>query len=529
MALSFLAVQLVGLTGVIARDFLKANASNAEDLVVTVDASKVLAKTDSLYVGYNLDTDWLHNNYSNPALQILTARIGPTHVRVGGTFADYQIYDVGADKSKYSCKSLPKPMTDYRCTMVPESTFESLFAFASINKVKLILGLNNMFGRPPKIESEGNICNKSSCPEWDPSNTKAFLQWVHLKGYPVYAFELGNELNKVLKGKAGATAQAMDLATLKQLVANIWGTSTSKPLIFGPDTHSWIMFNDHDLPDEPQNWQAMLWFQELVKQACDHVDGFTYHMYLGGQHTANVSNFTSADFLHRSYVGGEKILEVVQKQCPRLLGNIWAGETASANQGGLAGVSDKFADVFWYADQLGTLARLGHAGFQRQKLISGGTNYGLISLKDSVISPNPDYYVAILYKELMSNKVLAVSQSDASMQDVRVYAHCAADSDNKVSLVLLNLGSNTKSIKLAGDLIQEGFRHEWHLANTKSGLTGADVELNGKLLTFDQQIVPVIDGKPVPASSPLTLEPRSVTFITTPCSATSVCASSFII
>jgi hypothetical protein len=51
---------------------------------------------------------------------------------------------------------------------------------------------------------------------------------------------------------------------------------------------------------------------------------------------------------------------------PTVSAELWAGETAAANNGGKEGVTDTFLDSFWYADQLGQMARTGVKVFQRQ-------------------------------------------------------------------------------------------------------------------------------------------------------------------
>jgi hypothetical protein len=507
-----LLVAAVGLAGI---------ASASSSNTVSVDATRVVATTNSQYVGYNLGGEWNSEHFD--ALEVLTQGLGSTIVRIGGTFGDYQIYDVGADKGKYSCDSLPDPMTDYLCKQVSESSFEKLFAFGKKNNVNFVFGLNDFFGRPPKADGEPNICSTSSCPDWDSSNTRALLQWIHDEKYPVYAFELGNELNKALRGQAGAKAQAQDLKTLKKLVDSIWSSGEDRPLVFGPDSHSWIMFNNKDESSDPHNWQAMLWFQELIKDACGSIDGVTYHMYLAGPTSADVSNFTTPHFLDRSHTGASKIVDTVRSQCPDLLPHIWAGETASANQGGIEGASDRFADVFWYADQLGTLAKLGHSGFMRQKLVGGGTKYGLVQLEGDSATPNPDYYVAVLYGQLMSKNVLNVEVTGSDSENLRAYAHCTANANNEVSLVLLNLSTGKRIVKLSGSVSSSQNRKEWHLTNTISGLTGYDVELNGKQLKFDGTALPNLAGKSS-SSSTITLEPQSVTFVTVPASSSSVCA-----
>lgn len=66
---------------------------------------------------------------------------------------------------------------------------------------------------------------------------------------------------------------------------------------------------------------------------------------------------------------------------------LWLGETSGAQCGGESGLSDSFADLLWWLDELGRIARRGHQGAVRQTL--SGSDYGLID--ESTLEPNPSY------------------------------------------------------------------------------------------------------------------------------------------
>ena len=60
--------------------------------------------------------------------------------------------------------------------------------------------------------------------------------------------------------------------------------------------------------------------------------------------------------------------------------------------------------------------------------------------------PLPDYWVALLHKRLMGQRVLRVS---SSAQSLRAYAHCAAPSvcDGCLALALINIGAKTAHVQ----------------------------------------------------------------------------------
>jgi hypothetical protein len=84
---------------------------------------------------------------------------------------------------------------------------------------------------------------------------------------------------------------------------------------------------------------------------------------------------------------------------------LWLGETGGARCGGEAGLSDSYGDALWWLDELGRVARRGHAVVVRQTL--SGSDYGLID--DATLQPNPSYRASWLWRRLMGRQVLAAS------------------------------------------------------------------------------------------------------------------------
>jgi heparanase len=87
------------------------------------------------------------------------------------------------------------------------------------------------------------------------------------------------------------------------------------------------------------------------------------------------------------------------------------------------------------------LPLLGVTEFARQSL--AGASYALLT--NDVFDPNPDYFAALAYSELVSPEVLSVSTSPASSSDsIHVYAQCAADSfAGGVAISWVNIDTST--------------------------------------------------------------------------------------
>ena len=98
-----------------------------------------------------------------------------------------------------------------------------------------------------------------------------------------------------------------------------------------------------------------------------------------------------------------------------------------------------------YLDQLGQLAALNVSVFLRQTMLAKA-GYPLVQLFVSTPAkpphPLPDYYIAVLHKRLMGQRVLLLS---SSAPNVRAYAHCAAGSvggGGGVTIAFLNIALN---------------------------------------------------------------------------------------
>ncbi|CAK9302898.1 unnamed protein product [Gordionus sp. m RMFG-2023] len=129
-----------------------------------------------------------------------------------------------------------------------------------------------------------------------------------------------------------------------------------------------------------------------------------HHYYLDGR-TSIPSDFVDPNVLNL-FVNDAKamnsILELANRdRTSRYKYKAWLGEGGSTYGGGTMGVSDRFIAGFMFLDKLGVCATHGIEVFMRQSLVNG--RYALIG-QDSV--PNPDYWIAILFKRLVGPKVL---------------------------------------------------------------------------------------------------------------------------
>lgn len=146
----------------------------------------------------------------------------------------------------------------------------------------------------------------------------------------------------------------------------------------------------------------------------------------------------------------------------------------------VSGVSDRFASGFLFLDKLGLAARFGYKVVARQALIGG--SYRMID--PSTMRPKPDYWTALLHRQLVGNAVLDVDNSTDSGRSVRLYAHCARQNGTgfppgSVVLLVVNLLSANVTLHLQGTLEQRTTpRIEYLLSPPGFNISSQSIVLN---------------------------------------------------
>jgi heparanase 1 len=166
--------------------------------------------------------------------------------------------------------------------------------------------------------------------------------------------------------------------------------------------------------------------------------------------------------------------------------------------------------MLWYGDAMASKAVAGYAAFCRQDFI--GADYGLVNFTS--LAPSPDYWLLVLWKQLIGTRVIAVSSPPPNPL-VRTYGFCGTK-PGTVALLIVHLGSTSTCLEAPGLAKPGSQRTEYSLTPSDGTVTAVGVGLNGGVpLAFGPGgALPSLDGVPVPAANPINLAPLSVTFVT---------------
>ncbi|GMI94444.1 glucuronidase 1 [Hibiscus trionum] len=431
---------------------LWASLSFAQNVNVVIHGAASIAKTDANFVCVTLDwwpaekCDYNQCPWGKAGILNLDLRYGalmnaikafnPLRIKVGG------------------CLSMER--------------WDQLNRFFNHTGVKLTFGLNALFGRNESQTEKGLWIG-----DWQPQNTRDFMQYTISKGYKVDSYEFGNQLSGSGMGaKVDAKQYGKDVIVLKNLVKELYAHPETQPKVLGPG-----------------GFYEEKWFNTFLEVSGQGiVDGLTHHIYnLGPGDDPNMMNkILDPSYLNQVSQTYKGVSDVVNKFRPQL--GAWVSESGGALNGGSKDVSRTFADGFWYLDQMGMASTYDQKVFCRQALIGG--NYGLLNATTFV--PNLDYYGALLWHRLMGSTVLAVTKE--SDPNLRVYAHCAKKKPG-VSLIFINL-SKDRSFNIT-------------LSNAKPGDAGKpNYEFT------DSEDIPAMDPKLVDASTPISIAAQSIAYVT---------------
>ena len=399
------------------------------------------------------------------------------------------------------------------------STWRRINTFAAATNNAIIFGLNSK-----ARESTGS--------PWDGRyGFSTLIEWTHQQPYqefPVVGYELGNEPDLFCRGNATILPHRMmlDFVALRHRLDTLPSKvdRDARYLLLGPDTAG-IGIVTGSCTGNP-NAIYNHFFQQFISNLTAHgsidiLDEITFHQYYFKGPIGHANQFINVS-----------ILDSLRNKITLAVGHglTSLGETSSAYDGGTPGISSSFASTFGWLDKLGLSARFGLSRVFRQQLCCG-SSYDLLTKGGT--EPRSDYWATLLWKKLMSGKVLTVQGDDRLGRKVRSYVQCAAGTSGggAVTVVIVNMQQNelasidfeTMHLGPKGVTRVSGTREVYVLATKEGVFTGNQTTLNGNELIFNGTL-PFLNPKIETMEHPFVLQPLTVAFVTLRNANVSVCS-----
>jgi heparanase len=422
---------------------------------------------------------------SNARLRKLAAALGPTYVRVSGTWANSTYFH---DTDGPAPATPPEGFQG----VLTRQEWKGVVDFAKAVNAEIITS----FATSPGTRNAEGV--------WTPDQARRFLAYTKSIGGKIAATEFMNEPNFAAVSRGApkgydAAAFARDIAAFRPFLKQ----TAPETLFLGPGS------TGEGGPVGAAMSNAKLGSEALLQAAGPVFDVFSYHIYVAASQRCGTANTpvgtTAADALSAKWLSRPDSVTAYYKGLRDRFEPgkaLWVTEMADAACGGNPWAST-FLDTFRYLDQHAALAQQGVRVVAHNTLAA--SDYGL--LDETTFFPRPNYWAALLWNKLMGTTVLKPASTPA--ESFRVYAHCMRGVPGGVTILAINTDRNeAKSLTVSAPAER--------YTMTASALEGTSVELNGKELKLGaDDSLPELRGTATPAGS-ITLAPLSITFLAAP-------------
>jgi hypothetical protein len=332
----------------------------------------------------------------NPLLRKLASALSPAYLRVSGTWANSTFF-AGSD---------PAPMQ-------PPSGYKSVLTRRQWNGV---IDFSKAIDAPIVTSFAITSGTRDAKGLWTPDQARQILSATREAGGHIAAAEFMNEPDLPATGGAPDGYNAAAFAADFEVFHAFMKQAAPATMILGPGTGG----------RSPQD-------AALFAASASRIDAVSYHFYgalserCAGEHKVDAA--LSEEWLSRTDQTLAFYAALRDRNSPGK--PIWLTETAEAACGGNRW-SATFLDTFRYLDQLGRLAKAGVQIVMHNTLV--GSDYGL--LDETTFTPRPNYWAALLWRQLMGGVVL--DPGVAKLRGLHVYAHCQRHVRGGVVLLVIN-------------------------------------------------------------------------------------------
>jgi hypothetical protein len=330
---------------------------------------------------------------------------------------------------------------------------------------------------------------------WTPDQARRLLDYTRSVGGSIAAAEFMNEPNLAAIGTAPVAYDTTEYGRDFKLFHSFVKKEFPEIMVLGPGT-----IGDTAVASDL-----------VAASAPGGVDAVSYHYYGALSKRCNGSAAPEAELSEAWLSRTDQTLSFYRLLRDRFEPGkpIWMTETAEAACGGNRWAAT-FLDTFRYLDQLGRLAKAGVQVVMHNTLAA--SDYGL--LDETTLAPRPNYWGALLWRQLMGTTVL--DSGVPTQAGLHVYAHCQREVPDGVTLLVINTGGDT-----AHSLMLPNASERFTLDATR--LQDGTVRLNGQPLQLDaMDDLPGIAGVRT-AAGRLTFAPATISFLSIPATGNSAC------
>jgi hypothetical protein len=412
---------------------------------------------------------------TNARLRRLAARLAPAYVRVSGTWANATYFAISD-----SPPSAPPPGFN---GVLSHQQWRGVIDFSRAVGARIVTS----FAISPGTRDATGV--------WTPDQARRFLVYTRSIGGTIAAAEFMNEPNLA---EMGGAPEGYDAAG------------------YGRDFKVFHSFVEENFPEikvlgPGAVGETASASDLLVASGPGGVDAFSYHHYGALSERCSGTSAPEAALSEEWLARTDQTLTFHRFLRDKFEPSkpIWLTETAEAACGGNRWAAT-FLDTFRYLDQLGRLARAGVQVVMHNTLAA--SDYGL--LDEKAFAPRPNYWGALLWRQLMGSTVL---DSGVPIQTgLHVYAHCQRGTTGGVSLLIINNDRNAPHSLM---LPTASLRYTLEAAS----LRDAEVRLNGRPLALAPgDELPPIAGDPTTANT-VTFKQATITFLAIPAAGNNSC------
>lgn len=429
---------------------------------------------------------------SNPRLIALARHLGPALMRVSGTWANNTYLEGEGEHLSQPPEGFVQVLTRDQWRSVVE--FSKAVDAPIVTSFAASNGTRGPDGR------------------WQSAQAQRLVDLTREAGGQIVAAEFFNEVNMPSAAPEMPQGYTVDDYAADFAVFRDWAREAMPDmLILGPGG----VGEGRPPEQQPPASADRLPSEELSSKTPDSVDAFSYHFYSIPSQRCDFPGIGSAmredaltaawfDTTLRDYDYYAAIRDRYEPGKP-----IWNTETAQASCGGSPWAST-FVDSFRYLNQLGALAQRDVQVVLHNTL--DASDYALID--GDTLTPRPNYWAAVLWRQLMGSTVLASPASPSP--DVRLYAQCLRGSSGGVAVLALNPGDAEVSLPVGENA------SAWLM--TGQPIDTRAVLVNGHTPSMDDngEIVG-LDGAPV--AGELAVPGQSIAFVAVADAANPACNS----